>query len=1261
MIKQLQSMLVFLLILGTWTPSSAQTTYADHWDLVLKNERKKASKTFKKTANTSLESLLTNEILRNENGRINGGSDGFLKKFIAQKDFEYYMYALWNKPFIFDNYIRTGFHQKNLEAINVVASADIQVNAAKHSFEYLRGIAARSNQDFEGYYRALAKIPSINDWQFCGTFENMNQSGLDIAYEPEEYPKSDKLFSANSNGEVGWYTPHAMFKEEPYQFLSNHLEYGYGVNYAQTFIRSEKKQRVVLLLGNSSAFKVWMNDVQVFENSKNMKTDLDAYAVELTLDKGYNRLLIKNAERDGTPYFIARITDLAGNEIPELQYSSAYKKYKKATQKSVNPKRKDHEVVSFFQRKIKENPNNFLYQFCLIHTFLRNENYEQAKAVLNPILKKYPNSSMLRLLQTYVHSYEGNYDLVTEVNKNIEKEDPDYYYALLKKSSELKELQRMDMESLEAYLAKMEAATDQPIMTMYTRLMMGVRSQNMAQLREVVDEMVENYEDRVQIQIKFIPFYDTMFGDKEKTVQLLEALEKKRYKSSLALTLVRYYDKLGRKEDAINVLKRNSEAFAYDNYFLKTLVEKLHDYKMYEESIPYIEQILKNYPYSFRGMKLMGEALVQTGKKEKAISYFEKSLFYNNTDRALHKRLQTLLRRENLVEKELTQNIYEYLEAHRGKYTENNYGVNILLDNTVTQLFDNGSAKIRSILAYEVTTESGVEGYKEYDLGLSGNYQIIKAEIVKKDKTIKTAERKGSSFVFNGLEIGDLLLIEYELNSTGSGRFYKDFTDLYQFDSESFCLKTNYTLIVPKGMKFDAVVENGDLEYKKKAVDDYEVHSWELLNAKEMKKSESYGPVFSDYARMLHISTIKSWGEIANWYSDLVRSQLESNAEVDKVFNSLFSKERLSTMSDEAKAKKIYEYIMDNFNYSHVNFKQSGFVPQKPFKTITTKLGDCKDFSTLFTVLAQKAGLKTTMVLVLTSDYGKKKLILPSQDFNHCIVKVMMDGKAYYLELTNKNLPFKAIPNSLLNATTLEIPYKATKETLKRAKLVHLTAPRGKESEYITKVKMRLKEDKTQDIKVHTEVRGAMTSWYRRTFNEANKETVKEAILKDFKGAMGKEALVQLDTLKNIAVKTSEGAVVFDAELTAKQKMNKIGRMKIMKLPLVIHTYNPSIIDVEKRSYPIVYQNYENNDHYYSEYEITAPAGKDIVEYPENASLTYKKHSYSIRYSKPKKGVLKVVIEGRPSKQNITVAEYPAFKTYIQQVLEAKDIVIGIK
>ncbi|NJM80557.1 MAG: transglutaminase domain-containing protein [Flavobacterium sp.] len=173
-----------------------------------------------------------------------------------------------------------------------------------------------------------------------------------------------------------------------------------------------------------------------------------------------------------------------------------------------------------------------------------------------------------------------------------------------------------------------------------------------------------------------------------------------------------------------------------------------------------------------------------------------------------------------------------------------------------------------------------------------------------------------------------------------------------------------------------------------------------------------------------------------NWYADLVKK----NKKLDKVtistFNEIFPN-GITNLSETQRAEKIYNYIEENITYSYLDFRQSGYVPQKPSKTIETKLGDCKDLSTLFVTLAEKANLKSNLVLVLTNDNGLKSLPLPSSEFNHCIVKVTLENKDYFIEMTDKYLPFKSLPTSLYKANALVIEFDKIKN--ENAKLINLS------------------------------------------------------------------------------------------------------------------------------------------------------------------------------------------------------------------------------
>src|SRR5690606_36651971 len=220
-------------------------------------------------------------------------------------------------------------------------------------------------------------------------------------------------------------------------------------------------------------------------------------------------------------------------------------------------------------------------------------------------------------------------------------------------------------------------------------------------------------------------------------------------------------------------------------------------------------------------------------------------------------------------------------------------------------------------------------------------------------------------------------------------------------------------------------------------VEDFRKLSW-VLDKLEPLKDEPLMPNTCDVGMVLHVSTIPNWQEIANWYADILINKTEEQYEITELFNNLFPDEKTKSLSQFKKAKIIYDYIEKNIRYSSVPFRQSSHVPQTASKTLNTKLGDCKDLSNLFVTLCRMAGIQSQKVLVDTRDNGEKDMVLPSIEFNHCIAKVKLDNKSYYIELTDNNLPFASLPNFLLDALILEIPEKGDKTP---SNLVHLKAP----------------------------------------------------------------------------------------------------------------------------------------------------------------------------------------------------------------------------
>ena len=80
--------------------------------------------------------------------------------------------------------------------------------------------------------------------------------------------------------------------------------------------------------------------------------------------------------------------------------------------------------------------------------------------------------------------------------------------------------------------------------------------------------------------------------------------------------------------------------------------------------------------------------------------------------------------------------------------------------------------------------------------------------------------------------------------------------------------------------------------------------------------------------------SLNSWKDIANWYSDLVKKVAVSDKVTDKAFLEIFPNGN-NGLSQYETAEKIYNYIEKNVKYSSVDFRQSGYIPQKPSKTLS--------------------------------------------------------------------------------------------------------------------------------------------------------------------------------------------------------------------------------------------------------------------------------------------------------------------------------------
>ncbi|WP_315820346.1 DUF3857 and transglutaminase domain-containing protein [Paraflavitalea speifideaquila] len=599
--------------------------------------------------------------------------------------------------------------------------------------------------------------------------------------------------------------------------------------------------------------------------------------------------------------------------------------------------------------------------------------------------------------------------------------------------------------------------------------------------------------------------------------------------------------------------------------------------------------------------------------------------------------------------------MYELIKQSAGKtYDHNSY---YLLDEKATVVYPEGATEEYITMVVKIINEKGIDNWKEVSLNYNSNSQYLlveKAEAVKKNGNKIKAEQSSNQLVFTGLEAGDALYIKYKIQHYSQGRLAKEFWDRYTFNAYVPVEKARYSLLVAKNISLHHKMMNAPVKPTISNYDDFVLYSWEMKDP-AVAKPEKFMPPLNDVGPALYLSTLSSWADIAAWYSDLSSSKTEDDFEVKQVYEELFPKGK-GMMSEAECAKIIYSYITGNIRYSSVSFRQSAYVPQKAAVTINTRLGDCKDLSSLFVGLAKLAGVKANLVLVNTRENGLHSMAMPSVEFNHCIVKTTLDGKEYFLELTDNDLPFASLPSNLYKAAYLVIPEKSSDTAGAQLKYLYTT----------NRIKDRVRRNigvviEGNDIKMSIKAvkTGSLSSGLRSDFgkltNEKQKEEMEKSVSSWYKNP------VKLTSISFTGLESLSDSVSFECKYKVTNEVTEVGDMGMIKIPFGDIIASIDNLTEDERKFPIEYWSYEDTDEYETTITVTAPTSKQFVEIPKNESCTFNGSTYSLQFVKKSNTQLEITRRAKIQRDDVLPADYAALKMFFNKIIKAESKYIAFK
>jgi transglutaminase-like putative cysteine protease len=340
------------------------------------------------------------------------------------------------------------------------------------------------------------------------------------------------------------------------------------------------------------------------------------------------------------------------------------------------------------------------------------------------------------------------------------------------------------------------------------------------------------------------------------------------------------------------------------------------------------------------------------------------------------------------------------------------------------------------------------------------------------------------------------------------------------------------------------------------------------------------------------------------------------------------------------KVKALTNYVKQNFEWNGT--KDHLTDPLK--KVFEKKKGTVADLNILLASMLDKAGIPVEMILLSTRDHGFIRKPYPMErQFNYVICSVKIGDKTYFLDATEKYLPFDVLPSRCLNGQGLRIS-----ET--NFGWVDIT-PKVKEKTY-TSADLALTETGTLAGKIDFAYDGYEAQYVRKNYFSKGEEK----FAKDFLN--NKQWTVTKNEFKDVNDVEKSVKAVF--EINTDEHATSAGDVIYIN-PYIAHRIEENPYKSETRTYPVDYGN--NTEQVYI-VKIKIPQTYTVDELPKSKIISLPENGARFTYNVTQVAdFINVTSNFQVNKILFVQNEYPLLREFYNQVVakQAEQIVLKKK
>jgi outer membrane protein assembly factor BamB len=173
-------------------------------------------------------------------------------------------------------------------------------------------------------------VPGIADWQLVGPFNNEADVAQRRAYDPEKQVDLTAAYGAGDEA-IHWQVAHAE-RDSGFLNIAQAVKSSqYQAAYAVVWVQSKQPQRAWLFVESPNVLSAWSDAARLMENQAGEKVGRGSRGgqmdpVPISLNAGWNQLLLKVCNRTGAWGFRARLANVDGSRIDGLEFSTRQQK-----------------------------------------------------------------------------------------------------------------------------------------------------------------------------------------------------------------------------------------------------------------------------------------------------------------------------------------------------------------------------------------------------------------------------------------------------------------------------------------------------------------------------------------------------------------------------------------------------------------------------------------------------------------------------------------------------------------------------------------------------------------------------------------------------------------------------------------------------------------------------------------------------------------------------------------------------------------------